>query len=130
MSLDAQTLRRVMSGVDGRRAEEDAPLLTTAMREDCLATVARPPAFPAQFAHESGGPRHFEERADGSADERRRDLGDDRPGDGRFYEDRGPIQLTGRANHRAYGALPGLPLERLGLRRTIVRLRCIVARSA
>jgi peptidoglycan hydrolase-like protein with peptidoglycan-binding domain len=43
--------------------------------------------------------------------EGRRDLGNVRRGDGTRFHGRGYIQLTGRANYRAYGRKLGLPLE-------------------
>lgn len=55
--------------------------------------------------HEYGGEAYFA-RYEGRAD-----LGNDRPGDGARYHGRGFIQLTGRANYRAYGRKLDRPLE-------------------
>ncbi len=58
--------------------------------------------FLAQLAHESDSFCTFEEYASGAAYEGREDLGNTKPGDGKRFKGRGPIQLTGRANYRAF----------------------------
>lgn len=68
--------------------------------------------FLSQLAHESDSFCTFEEYASGTAYEGRTDLGNVKSGDGRRFKGRGPIQLTGRANYRAFTAwmrkqLPG-----------------------
>lgn len=68
--------------------------------------------FLAQLIHESGSFRYMEEIASGQAYEGRRDLGNTQPGDGRLFKGRGPIQITGRANYRRYGARIGVDIER------------------
>ena len=68
--------------------------------------------FMAQLVHESGSFRYMEEIASGSAYEGREALGNVFPGDGKRFKGRGPIQLTGRANYRAFGRRIGIDLER------------------
>ena len=68
--------------------------------------------FMAQLCHESGSFRYMEEIASGAAYEGRSDLGNVFPGDGKRFKGRGPIQLTGRANYRAFGRKIGIDLER------------------
>lgn len=75
------------------------------------ATPLRFAHFFAQLGHESGGFRYMEEIASGQAYEGRADLGNTRPGDGRRFKGRGPIQLTGRANYAEYGRDLGIDLE-------------------
>lgn len=66
----------------------------------------------AQLIHESDSFKAMEEYASGKAYEGRADLGNTQPGDGPRYKGHGPIQITGRANHRLYGQLIGVDLER------------------
>lgn len=68
--------------------------------------------FLGQLMHESGSFRYMEEIASGAAYEGRKDLGNTQAGDGKRYKGRGPLQLTGRANYRAYGIRVGIDLER------------------
>lgn len=99
------------AGVPARIARAEAPLAADAMVQHKITTQAAARAFLAQVLHESVRLRYFEEIASGAAYEGRLDLGNTRPGDGRRYKGRGPIQLTGRANYRWAGGRLTLPLE-------------------
>jgi putative chitinase len=92
------------------RVERFREPLVEAMRASSIDTPLRQAHFLAQIGHESGGLRWTEELASGESYEGRTDLGNDRPGDGRRFKGRGLIQLTGRANYRAFGEAVGQDL--------------------
>ena len=101
--MDAQTLREVMGSTlpnGGYTKLIDA--YNNAAKAAGINTIKRAAMWAAQLGHESVGLKYMEEIASGAAYEWRQDLGNIYAGDGVRFKGRGPIQLTGRANYRAF----------------------------
>lgn len=108
-------LQEIMPDAKPERIREFIAHINAAMQEFSITTPARQAAFLAQIAHESGSLRYVREIADGSAYDKRIDLGNTRPEavaiatefgttPGRMYRGHGLIQITGFDNHRACSA--------------------------
>ena len=118
IQVDAQTMREIAPHFSGANGERQNAIIA-AVGEALAATLdsyaintrLRIAHFLGQTCHESAGFRTTEEFASGENYEGRTDLGNNRQGDGVRYKGRGLLQLTGRANYKAFGDLLGVNLE-------------------
>lgn len=102
--MDANTLAELMGNQPGVDYAGLLPHFMNAATAAQCTTIPRMAMFGAQLGHESVGLKYMQEIASGAAYEGRTDLGNTRPGDGVRFKGRGPIQLTGRNNYRAFTA--------------------------
>jgi putative chitinase len=111
--MDAKTFQ-LAAGVSAPRAAQLVTVMSSAMAEFDISTVARQAAFIAQCGHESRGYSLTREIWGPTPDqigyEGRADLGNLQRGDGSTYRGRGFIQLTGRTNYLRAGKAFGIDL--------------------
>lgn len=106
-----ESMLRAMLPLAGNRLNAHLPYIAPALDKGGIVEPLDVAAFMAQLAHESGEYRYMEEIADGWAYEGRADLGNTHTGDGPRFKGHGPIQVTGRDNHRRCGQALGVDLE-------------------
>lgn len=108
MAITIENFIKTMPGATRVNAEKYLDGLNAAIIRYDLSTPLRLAHFLAQVGHESGSLRYHEEIASGKAYEGRIDLGNTVKGDGVKFKGRGLIQITGRANYKAYGDSVGI----------------------
>jgi len=87
-------------GVQKELAKKYASAIDNTIHQfDIDDNILRAQHFMAQILHESGKLYYTQEIANGAAYEGRKDLGNTQVGDGKRFNGRGFIQITGRANY-------------------------------
>ena len=117
--INRDSLRAAMPDISPKALDLSLGALIHACREREINTPVRIAAFLGQLAHESAQLRFMTELWGPTASQLRYEkpwpkaleLGNTEAGDGYRYRGRGPIQITGRANYRKFGAMLGVDLE-------------------
>lgn len=107
MMITKSELLRLCPGYPTDRIDDDVRVFNEWAPKFGITNPLRVSHFLAQTAHESGGFRYVEELASGAAYDTGKlavKLGNtpERDGDGQKYKGRGYIQITGKANYKAY----------------------------
>lgn len=108
--MNDSQLKKIMPFATAQNIARFSKPINDTCEKFAIDTPIRQAAFLAQLAHESGSLRYVKELADGSAYERRLDLGNTEPGDGPRFKGRGLLQITGRDNYYRLGRYLGIDL--------------------
>ena len=101
--MDTATLAQAMGNNPGVDYTKFTAAVNEALTASNCTTTLRAAHFLAQIGHESAGLRYMREIDPGHYLENRRDIGNDRPGDGPKYRGAGPLQITGKLHFRNFG---------------------------